>query len=119
MAQGVGGATLNGVVKEGFSEEVTRELRPEGQEGANCGEGVGKRIPGSGTAYAKSLPREGLNKPRVFEERQRGLSGWKGVNRGGRVGGRAEQEKRAQARPQGHREEMQIDSKLMETTAGF
>lgn len=53
-----------------------------------------------GTACAKSLPREGVvNKPRMFEEQQSGLSGWKGVNRGRRVGGGAEQEERAQARP--------------------
>ena len=57
---------------------MTRELRPEGQEGAGCEESTGKRIQAEGTARAKALPHEGINKPSVFEE----LQGPVGLERG-------------------------------------
>ena len=56
-----GGTTLAGVVREGFSEEVTCELRPEGHEGVGYGESTGKGIPGRGDSMCKG-PSSGVNK---------------------------------------------------------
>ena len=48
-----GGTTLAGVVREGFPEEVTCELRPEGHEGAGGEESAGKGIAGRGKRTCK------------------------------------------------------------------
>ena len=82
------GTALAGVVREGFPEEVTCELRPEGCEGAVGEQRAGKGIAGRGSAGAKALLQEGLGKPRLSQE-GRGPHSWRGINEVERVGDQA------------------------------
>lgn len=100
---GGGRTTLTGVVREGISEEVTHELRPEDKKELVVQRAWERGFQAEGTAYAKALPQEGINGPRVLEEQRRGgPSSWKGVTGAGerevgRAGGRSPSQAPARA----------------------
>lgn len=106
------------MIREGFSEEVACELRLEGQERTGCSESMGKRILGRGNSSCTGPSSGGINKPRVFEERQRGLSGQGGVNRGRREADGAEQGGKSPGQAswaqKGHADQLRVNGKPLE-----
>lgn len=64
------------MVRDGFSEKVTHEVRPEGGDDLVVGSARGRGFRAEGTARAKALPQEGLKRPCVKSLKD--VCDWKG-----------------------------------------